>query len=76
VEPLEKSPGLRRFGVGFRIFDVVERRVIKDDKWWSRALEDPSSVYPKTIAAMEAYELSSPIPRTTDRAGWAPTRPF
>jgi hypothetical protein len=24
--------------------------------WWSRVLEDPSSVYPKTIAAMEAID--------------------
>ena len=32
------------FSVGFRIFDVVEHRVLTDDKWWSRALEDPSSV--------------------------------
>jgi hypothetical protein len=46
----------------------VKRRVLKDDKWWSRALEDPSSVYPKTIAAMEAIELSSRIPSAVEDA--------
>jgi len=57
-----RSKSRQGFGVGFRNFDVVERRVLKDDKWWSRALEDPSSVYSKTIAAMEAIEFSSLIP--------------
>jgi hypothetical protein len=46
----------------------VERRVLKDDKWRSRALEDPSSVYPKTIAAMEAIESSSLIPSAVEVA--------
>jgi hypothetical protein len=39
-----RSKSRQGFSVGFRIFDVVERRVLTDDKWWSRALEDPSSV--------------------------------
>jgi hypothetical protein len=56
-----RSKSRQGFSVGFRIFDVVERRVLTDDKWWSRALEDPSSVYPKTIAPMEAIESSSLI---------------
>jgi hypothetical protein len=63
-----RSKSRQGFGVGFRIFDVVERRVLKDDKWWSRALEDPSSVYPKTIAAMEDHELSSLIPSAVEVA--------
>jgi hypothetical protein len=63
-----RSKSRQGFGVGFRIFDVVERRVLKDDKWWSRALEDPSSAYPKTIAAMEAIELSSLIPSAVEVA--------
>jgi hypothetical protein len=56
-----RSKSRQGFSVGFRIFDVVERRVLTDDKWWSRALEDPSSVYPKAIAPMEAIESSSLI---------------
>jgi hypothetical protein len=63
-----RSKSRQGFGVGFRIFDVVERRGLKDDKWWSRALEDPSSAYPKTIAAMEAIELSSLIPSAVEVA--------
>jgi hypothetical protein len=46
----------------------VERRVLKDDYWWSRALEDPSSVYPKTIAAMRANESSFLIPSAVEVA--------
>jgi hypothetical protein len=35
------SKSRQGFFVGFCIFDVVERGVLTDDKWWSRALEDP-----------------------------------
>jgi hypothetical protein len=42
--------------------------VLKDGWWWSRALEGPSSVYPKTIAAMEANQSSSLIPGTVEVA--------
>jgi hypothetical protein len=42
--------------------------VLKDDYWWSRAVENPSGVYPKTIAAMEATESSAFIPSAVEVA--------
>ena len=44
------------FSPGFRIMDIIERSVYDDAPWWERVREDPSTAYPKTVAAIKAMD--------------------
>lgn len=42
------------FSPGFRIMDIIERSVYDDALWWERVRDDPTTAYPKTVAAIKA----------------------
>jgi hypothetical protein len=61
MDAWSRSKSRQGFGVGFRIFDVVERRVLKDGKWWSpwKLLYHNILLFPALLNSRSSTEIFS-----------------